>query len=342
MKPIKFWYLFVGFVLAMLLLSCGTNTPQKLPSQVSHYSEYDESGIGGTGILASQSGIGGTGIIGEITGFGSIFVNGVEVEVEPQTLLYVDGKKVSKHHFARGEIVVLHTEQKNSLSFAREIFIRHEVIGQVKKLMPQLQRAVILGQVVDTSALSIQPIVGEVIRVSGFRGKEGIIHARHISKANDRQSGLLVGKLKYKDNNWFIGQQQVRLPSASSVKAGDVVRIRGEIRESVLQVNNVQRLDQLPFSIPVKNILIQAALLKNNAGQFRMNTLAAQVEKRANSVLFLQRGGAKQGWRLNRIFNRQQLPKGAPMPSAIHHRPPQQVRPMSRQAPSAMQYPFFR
>lgn len=342
MKPIKFWYLFVGFVLITPLLSCGTSTIQKSQTRISHYSENDESGIGGTGILANQSGIGGTGIIGEITGFGSIFVNGVEVELDLQTLLYVDGKKVSSHRFSRGEIVMLRTEQKNALSLAREVFIRHEVIGQVEKVMPRLQQAIVLGQVIDTKALSIQPKMGEFIGVSGFRGKDGIIHARHISKATDRQPHLLVGKVKLLGSTWFIGQQQVNLPATNKVKTGDVLRLRGELNQSILQVNNIERLNRLPFAVPVKNILIQAALLKNNAEQFRINGVSAQVLEKRNRVIFLQRSEESQAWKFNRAFNRQQLPKGAALPSVTHHRPRQQVRPMTRPTPSTMQYRFFR
>lgn len=259
--------MFVGIVLATQLLSCGTNTAQKINSQISHYSENDESGIGGTGILANQSGIGGTGIIGEITGFGSIFVNGVEVELDSNTPLYVDGKKVSEHTFSRGEVVALRAEQNGKLMVASEIYIRHEVIGRVEKVMPKFQRVMVLGQEIDTQAVLSFPKLGAFIRVSGFRDSHNVIHARYISEANNNQQNLLLGKIQRKGTKWFVGQQQVNLSNTKEINAGDIIRVQGEITGNILQVNTIQKLNRLPFTAPIRNILIQGHVFKNSAQQ---------------------------------------------------------------------------
>ncbi len=345
MKPIKFWYLFVGFVLVTQLLSCGTNRTQK----ISHYSENDESGIGGTGILANQSGIGGTGIIGEITGFGSIFVNGVEVELDSNTPLYVDGKKVSEHIFSRGEVVALRAEQNGKLMVAREIFIRHEVVGRVEKVMPQLQRVLVLGQIIDTRALSNPPKKGAFVRVSGFRDTNNIIHARYVGKANNDQQNLLLGKIQRKGNKWFVGQQQVNLANRKGINVGDVIRVKGQVIGSVLQVNIIQKLKRLPFTAPVRNLLIQGHVFKNNAQQlivsgyqFNMKSLSGHNLQKMNKTIFLQREKSRNTWEFSRIINRQTLPKGSTSRIETYHRPQQPVRLMTPRVPHTIPYRFFR
>lgn len=350
MKVVKLYYLFVGFLLLAPLFSCGSYAPHKTNAQFSQYSGDDESGIGGTGILANKSGIGGTGIIGEITGFGSIFVNGVEVEVDAETRLYVDGKKIAKHHFARGEVVALRAEQGGKLDIAREIYIRHEVIGQVEHVSAQTKHFVVLGQRIDGRSLSLLPRRGTFIRVSGFRDHNGTIHARHLSISNNHKQNMLLGKIRRHNNQWYIGQQQLELPVTSRVQAGEMLRIHGALnKQQVLQVKNIQRINRLPFSKPVKTILIQGQIKKSGVQQYtisgyRLNVggLRKQLLQKLDSIVLLQRTDFSSAWQLKRSLNRQQLPLGSPRPVMLHNRPSQPVRPMTPQVPYSMPNRFFR
>lgn len=350
MRPIKLWYLLVGFLLLAPLFSCGSQTPHKTNSQFSQYSGDDESGIGGTGILANQSGIGGTGIIGEITGFGSIFVNGIEVEVDSETHLYVDGKKVIQHQFARGEVVALRTAKNTKQPTAREIHVRHEVIGKVEKVLPQTKSFVVLGQRVNAHSSSL-PAVGTFVRVSGFRDSTDTIHARHISisDSHNYEKNMLRGQLKKKNNKWYVGQQEVSLPLTSKVQAGEIVRIQGALSNKVLQVKSLQRLTGLPFSKPVKNILIQGFIQKEAMQQytisgygFNISVLAKQLSQKTKAIVLLKRTGSGQSWQFKQILNRQQLPMGSPLPNIPYNRAQQPLRPMVPQQPYSMPNRFFR
>ena len=343
MKPIRLWYLIFGFIFLLPLFSCGSNAPYKMNSQFSQYSGDEESGIGGTGILANQSGIGGTGIIGEITGFGSIFVNGVEVEVEPETHLYIDGKKVMQHQFARGEIVALRIEKNTKSPVAREIHIRHEVIGAVEKVLPQTQQFIVLGQLINAELLSSLPTVGDFIQVSGFRDNLETIHARHISKSHNQQQNLLRGKLKKKNNQWYVGQQQVSIPSVSKVKAGELIRIQGVLKNAVLQAKKIQRLIRLPFSKPIKNILIQGFIYKNGAQKYTVSNYnfsikleKLELQQRSEGILYLKKSQLKQTWKLKQVLNKQRLPVGSTFPVSRQNRLQQPVRPMSSPPPFSM------
>ncbi len=348
MKPIKLWYLLVGFLLLMPLFSCGSNPGYKTNSQLSQYSGEGESGIGGTGILANSSGIGGTGIIGEITGFGSIFVNGVEVEVDSKTKLYVDGKKVKQHHFARGEVVVLRTEKNNKLNVGKEIYIRHEVVGKVEKISSHKKSFIILGQRIDGKSLSSLPKVGKHIRVSGFRDNTGTIHARYISESRGYEQNMIRGKLKMENNKWYIGEQEITAPKSSQIKVGSVVRIRGALKNKVFQVQSLERLTRLPFSQPVKNILIQGFIQKSGAQQyniadygFTIRSKKQPLVKKVEAIMYLQKMN-RHAWRLEKVLNKQRLPVGAAFPAMLQNRIQQPVRPMVSPQPFSMPNRFFR
>ena len=348
MKQIKLWYLLVGFLLLMPLFSCGSSPGYKANPQLSQYSGEDESGIGGTGILANNSGIGGTGIIGEITGFGSIFVNGVEVEVDSKTQLYVDGKKVEQHPFARGEVVVLRTEKKNKLNIAKEIYIRHEVVGKVEKISSHKKSFIVLGQRIDGKSLSSLPKVGKHIRVSGFRDNTGTIHARYISKSRGHEQNMIRGKLKMENNKWYLGKQEITVPKSSQIKVGSVVRVRGALKNKVFQVQSIERLTRLPFSQPMKNMLIQGFMQKIGAQQYNVADYGFTVHSekptlvnKAEGIMHLQRID-QTAWQLKRVLNRQRLPRGASFPVTPQTRPQQPIRPMSSPQTFSMPSRYFR
>jgi len=319
----KYAYLFIGPLLLSLLLSCGVsqrhNTLDKraLNEQVQQDPD-DESGLGGTGMLAHGSGLGGTGIIGEVTGFGSIFVNGEELELNAQTQLFVDGEAVSQWEFSRGEVVAVRATVQKQQLFASEIHLRHELIGPVQKIMSAQQSLVVMGQRVNIGTQPL-PRLGQIVRVSGFRDEQGVIHATHLRAANSAQL-LLVGEVRQSANGWTIGQQTLRLAAHVSLREGLRLRIRGRLQDNVLQVSQWSVLDALPFHQPVARLLLQGfvqhtGLAYRIAGQsFSVNSghLQQQLLQQKKQSLRLELHTMAGQWRASRLLAPQRLPMGRP------------------------------
>jgi hypothetical protein len=140
----------------------------------------DPGGMGGTGI--SPGGIGGTGIvaIGPVQRFGSIFVNGAEYALPPQTRYRVDGQVASEQSLHLGDTVSVHAVEQGGRLDALDVRIDHAVIGRVSQIDPSAARLVVLGQTIHllpTTLLrteSDQPLplsrlsVGDVVRISAL------------------------------------------------------------------------------------------------------------------------------------------------------------------------------
>ncbi len=288
------------------LAACGTSAPK----QIAVLEPGDESGIGGTGILARESGIGGTGIVGEITGFGSIFVNGAEVETDRDTRIRVDGEAVSTHAFAVGEVVALHAVPRKGGLFADEAHVRHEVIGPVTGVNEDI--FTVLGQRVRFAGP--RPAVGERVAVSGFRDPAGVIHATRIAPAPTGEV-LVVGVPKARPSGWRLGDLALRLPGEPPV--GEV-RLRGRLEGQTLRVRVMQPVSLLPFDGSIGRAVIQGFVRPLGDGRLGIDGLrfaAAGVgqlptDRPVRLELHRQAGG----WRLDRLLPSNRLPLGRPSP----------------------------
>ena len=134
-----------------------------------------------------DQGIGGTGVVGIVTAFGSVFVNGLEIAIDPSRSAPSDlgGEQTLKI----GQVVrVVATGQGRNL-VARRFAIEHAVIGPVEAIDSGAARATVLGQSVDFSKLwDASPlIVGRWVAVSGFRDDAGVIHASLVEDAPEGQ-----------------------------------------------------------------------------------------------------------------------------------------------------------
>ncbi|MHB8238014.1 MAG: DUF5666 domain-containing protein, partial [Acidithiobacillus ferrivorans] len=90
-------------------------------------------GIGGTGI--QPGGIGGTGItaLGVIQRFGSIYVNGREYVLSPQTRYSVDGAAGTAKDLHLGDRVTVQAAA-DGRTIAQEVRVEHAVIGRVTEV----------------------------------------------------------------------------------------------------------------------------------------------------------------------------------------------------------------
>jgi hypothetical protein len=333
----KYIYLFIGSLLLGLLISCGATQPHNtlakhaLSDQLQQEPDDEsglggtgmlaqESGLGGTGMLAHGSGLGGTGIVGEVTGFGSIFVNGEKLELNARTQLFVDGEAGSQQQLSRGDVVAVRATAHKQRLFASEVHLRHELIGPVQKIMPGGQRLIILGQRVNVGAQPL-PQLGQTVRVSGFRDQQGVIHATLLRRADSAQV-LLVGKLRHTDNGWFIGQQPLRLAAGAAWTEGQQLRIRGRLEAKIVQVSQWSALPGLPFQQPVSRLLLQGFVQGAGsdyriAGQLFSVTsghLQKQLSQRKEQPLRLELRGSASHWRASRLLVPQRLPMGRPSP----------------------------
>lgn len=209
----------------------------------------DPGGIGGTGI--SPGGIGGTGIvaIGPVQRFGSIFVNGGEYELPPQTRYRVDGLAATEQSLHLGDTVTVHAVEQGGRLDALDVRIDHAVIGRVAQIDPSAARLVVLGQTIHLTSTTLlrteadQPLpmsqlsVGDVVRISALHQGEGQWQALRLVRlaspaAHQAAKFLLRGRIEALSSN----QQRVRIngvwfsTARLTARAGLVVGARVVVR----------------------------------------------------------------------------------------------------------------
>ena len=145
--------------------------------------KVDPGGIGGTGQVAQEgSGIGGTGIVGVVTGFASVCVNGVEVEIEPDTPVGRDGQDAGLRDLSVGQLVVVRAQGTGTELTAQRIEVMHAVVGPVEQIDVEAQALRVLGQRVRVlAAADLMPLrPGDWVRVSGHRLADGEVRASRV------------------------------------------------------------------------------------------------------------------------------------------------------------------
>lgn len=182
-------------------------------------------GGGGNGGLA---GIGGTGIVavGQITGFGSVFVNGVEYHLRPDSRLLVNGAQVGQDALRLGMVVSIDGSVDDSgratinrLSYSAEI--RGPVVNNPSSTVSPDGRTKtlnVMGMTVQVDALSTSfdhysfdaMNQGDFVEVSGHIAGNGDLVATRIEKldAQSGQEAILRGRI---GRNGFVDQTHFRL-----------------------------------------------------------------------------------------------------------------------------------
>ena len=110
-------------------------------------------GIGGTGI--QPGGIGGTGItaLGVIQRFGSIYVNGQEYVLSPQTRYSVDGAAGTAKDLHLGDRVTVQAAA-DGRAIAQEVRVEHAVIGRVTEVDAAKRQFTILGETIQAGKMT--------------------------------------------------------------------------------------------------------------------------------------------------------------------------------------------
>ncbi len=190
----KIRMLLVTLTLSLLLGACGGSALTQLAN----------GGIGGTGISS-----------GSITGFGSIFVNGVEYDVEQATFTRDGMVANGQGEYAVGEYVTVQgtVNADGVTGTASSVVYSNALKGAVTAVSTDATTLEVLGQSVRTHALTVfsgfsqlsDLLSGSMVEVSGIRDAQGVLVASNIrllSKQYTDGDGLeLKGVIRSLDTN---------------------------------------------------------------------------------------------------------------------------------------------
>ncbi len=216
----------------------------------------DLAGIGGTGITSD----------GTITSFGSVFVNGVEYEVDNTTSITVDGVPDKTQNDLKIGMVVTVKGTLNAdgtTGIASSIVSRNEVKGPVANLDPVTCRFEVLGLSVTTDSLTVfrdstnvvtpSTVItcadlasGDRVEVSGFRTDDTTVRATHVERKSIAPDALEVkGRVEALGNSTFkIGLLTVDFSNPQSVDnfaVGDFVEVKGTLNsDGTLQATSIK------------------------------------------------------------------------------------------------------
>lgn len=218
-------------------------------------------GIGGTGVQPG-GGIGGTGITGYgvIQAFGSIFVNGREYEIGPDTRVTVDGKPSTLENLRLGDVVLVHgdADPNSRRGTALAIEVRHALVGRVDANDTSGSLHTVLGQTVTTAPgaqivdANDKPIAasaikaGDMVAVSALKRPDGVWVADRIERIDNTSSRfVLEGQVSAVDKtNGTLSIGATMASGAgpamlSGIEAGASVRVEGEYTAQGLTISTV-------------------------------------------------------------------------------------------------------
>jgi hypothetical protein len=171
---------------------------------------------------ASDSGGGITGsglVIGQITAFGSIFVQGIEFDVD-RADIDVDGMPGAQSDLALGMIVAVRgvVDADTATGVASSVSYDSEVQGPVDSVDAGSGTIIVLGQVILTDATTVFEdttlatlAAGDVVEVSGFIDADGNVRATRVARKDENESEIrgLIAELDSQAQTFRIGGQLV-------------------------------------------------------------------------------------------------------------------------------------
>ena len=219
-------------------------------------------GIGGTGI--QPGGIGGTGItaLGVIQRFGSIYVNGREYILSPQTRYSVDGAAGTAKDLRLGDRVTVQAAA-NGQAIAQEVRVDHAVIGRVKEVDAAKRQFIILGETLQANekisiavrdsnqSLPFKALqAGDIVSVSGLNRGSGYWLATAITRLYPADAApaqvplLLRGQVSALDpgqDTLAVGATRLRVNGAllQPLRVGQSVVVRGTYTDGQARVESV-------------------------------------------------------------------------------------------------------
>lgn len=252
-------------------------------------------GIGGTGISAkagiggtghSDGGIGGTGIVGTITGFGSIWVNGLEVQYDPQTQ--------GVQELAVGQVVVIEAKGDNNMLQANKISVINAAEGQISTLNGDQNKILLLGQNINITAQTIvhdrqnnaipaKLQQGDYIQVSGLRLPNGDIVASYIERNSQRSATSLVGPITaIKGDEIEVYGLKIRNTNSKSLSVGQEIQAKGQMQGDILVASEMTASASAQLYSRTEHINLQGYVGEGSkAGQIRVGGLEVLISDSA-------------------------------------------------------------
>ncbi|MCP5127400.1 MAG: hypothetical protein H6973_17665 [Gammaproteobacteria bacterium] len=210
-------------------------------------------GSGGTGKMPGGSG--GTGIMGTITAFGSVCVNGLEIDFDSSTTLRHNGIPVHLRALALGQIVAIDASGPELRLTARHIFILDALQGPVTRLDPRHGMLYVMDQPIiinDTTRPNGLVTLGalqlnNLVRVSGFRDVNGIVHATRLEPVSHLKEHSAVGTLQRTASGaWNLSGLPLHATNRRlSASVGENALVRGRWNGRQLVMREVE-IDPLP------------------------------------------------------------------------------------------------
>lgn len=231
--------LFAPLLLVVLLAACVGSGSSQLAN----------GGIGGTGIAA-----------GPITGFGSIFVNGIEYDIDSAKLTRNGHPATGQNEYRIGEYVTVKgtVNADGKTGTASEVVFTNELEGTVTAVTRDGIHIDIMGQVIRVNALTVfhgfsqlaELGVDNVVEVSGVRDGQDVLLAASITlKALRYEPGAVtevkgfVRQLDTLNKTFQIGNLTVDYTQALQKDFGTTALANGEYVEAktrqVLQGNRL-------------------------------------------------------------------------------------------------------
>jgi hypothetical protein len=154
-------------LLLLLAALCGGRAaPVAAESPCRQLTRAGGDGVVGTGLEGGE-GDGGTGIFGTITGFASVCVNGLEIHIDAETRVELDGNAIGAGELAAGQVVWIQAVRRSGGLHARRVAVVRAALGPVSAVDAAERRIVVAGRVVEVPAEAI--VFGSRGDASGFR-----------------------------------------------------------------------------------------------------------------------------------------------------------------------------
>jgi len=199
------------------------------------------------------SGVGGTGIRGVVTDFGSVIVNGLEVDFDADTPIYLDGERVTSDALLRGQVVAIEAIGDVDNLSARSIDIRREVLGPIEQIDQANTSLTILGQhiVLPKDVWREQALrLDQIVAVSGHRLPNGIIVATRLDAADADDSLHLYGDYHLRNDGTAsveVSGLAIEGAVASSSLSGREVFVRGRLTQGSFAAAEFEPEPDMPF-----------------------------------------------------------------------------------------------
>jgi hypothetical protein len=254
----------------------------------------DEGGVGGTGISFD----GDTGIIGTITGFASICVGGVEVHYAGDTLVEIDGQRMTSAQLAVGQVAEVIAYGTGSEVRAQHVAVRHVVSGPVTRVDAARNEIEVIGQTVqlspatrvggidqEYSAAATAFPLNSYVQVSGMRRGDGVVVASRVTSTESRDIVQLTGAVSRLDSGALaVAGTAIRTNTGVGPAVGDEVRVVGGWDGSAIVADAVEPVPQIPFDGRVRRIDMEGYARPSGSGQLQVGPFVVELPRAAAAL----------------------------------------------------------